>query len=322
MTVNFGILGAASFAKRQMAPAIQAANGARLYGLASNGRTPPADFATYQPDLKTYDSYEALLDDPDIHAVYIPLPNHMHIEWSLKALDAGKHVLCEKPIAMQAEEIDALIEKRDQTGLLATEAYMIVHHPQWQRAKHLLQDGAVGKLIHVDGHFSFDNSSDKTNIRNRPETGGGGIPDIGVYTFGSTRWMTEAEPKEITYADIDYENDVDVLARVSARFEGFSAHWVNSMRMNPYQEMRFVGDEGVLRLTAPFNPLTYGPAELYLHQNTGGLRKESFPGVNQYVEQVQNFCAAIEDPKSFAWQLEDARGTQAMIDAVFAKARF
>lgn len=319
--VNWGILGAAKFAKEHMAPAIQAATGARLYGLASNGRTPPADFAPYQPDLKTYDSYEALLADPAIDAVYIPLPNHMHVEWSLKALDAGKHVLCEKPIAMQADEIDALIAKRDETGLLAAEAYMIVHHPQWQRAKHLLQDGAIGKLIHVDGHFSYDNSTDTDNIRNRSETGGGGIPDIGVYTYGSTRWMTEQEPREITYADIDFENEVDVLARVSARFDGFSAHWVNSMRMNAYQEMRFVGDKGVLRLTAPFNPLVYGPAEVLVHQDNGGIRKESFPGVNHYIEQVQNFCAAISDPASYAWTLENARGTQAMIDAVFAKAR-
>ena len=319
--VNWGILGAAKFAREHMAPAIQAARGARLYAVASNGRQPPEDFAPYQPDLKTFQSYDDLLADPDVDAVYVPLPNHLHVEWTLKALDAGKHVLTEKPIALKADEIDALIAKRDETGLLAAEAYMIVHHPQWQRAKHLLEDGAIGTLIHVDGHFSYDNSEDTGNIRNRPETGGGGIPDIGVYTYGATRWMTGKEPSEITHANVTFENGVDVIARVAAQFDGFTAHWINSMRMMAYQEMRFIGDTGVLRLTAPFNPLVYGEAKILLHQQGGSVRTESFPGVNHYVEQVQNFGAAIANPQSYGWTLEDARGTQAMIDQVFAAAR-
>ena len=318
--VNWGILGASGFAKKQMAPAIHMAQNARLYGVAS--RSGNADgFADYQPDLRVYKGYESMLDDPEIDAVYIPLPNHLHVEWTLKALDAGKHVLCEKPIAMKADEIDGLIAARDRSGLLASEAYMIVHHPQWQRAKHLLADGAIGDLIHVDGHFSYDNSSDTANIRNHPETGGGGIPDIGVYTYGCTRWVTGKEPIEITHADVDFENGVDVLARVSARFDGFSAHWVNSMRMSDCQEMRFVGSGGTMWLTAPFNPMIYGDAELRLRQADGTMRCEKFPGINHYVLQVENFGKAIADPKGYAWTLEDAKGTQTVIDMVFDQAR-
>jgi predicted dehydrogenase len=129
--------------------------------------------------LRVHDSYEALLADPGIDAVYIPLPNHLHVEWTLRAIAAGKHVLTEKPVAMAAAEIDRLIAARDASGLQVAEAYMIVHHPQWQRARALLAEGAIGTLRHVDGAFSYDNRTDPGNIRNRPETGGGGIPTSG-----------------------------------------------------------------------------------------------------------------------------------------------
>lgn len=320
MTVNWGILGASTFACEHMAPAIHAAGGARLAGLATSAAAKAAPFQAFCPDIKVYDGYDALLNDPEIDAVYIPLPNHLHVEWTKRALQAGKHVLAEKPIAMSAGEIDALIDARDASGKFATEAYMIVHHPQWQRAKALYEEGAIGKLLHVDGLFSYDNSTDTDNIRNKPDTGGGGIPDIGVYTYGSTRWLTGAEPVEITQADVDFENDVDVLARVSARFPDFSAHWVNSMRMHLCQEMTFVGSDGVLKLTAPFNSGIFDQAEVILSQ---GMSRtvERFPGVNQYVLQVEAFGRHIKDGDAYPWSLEDAKGTQAMIDKVFAKAR-
>jgi hypothetical protein len=143
-----------------------------------------------------HSSYEALLADPSIDAVYIPLPNHMHVEWTLKALQAGKHVLTEKPIALRAGEIDQIIAERDRTGLLAAEAYMIVHHPQWQRAKEWLEAGEIGTLRHVDAAFSF-HLTDMENIRNRPDTGGGSLRDIGVYTFGSARFVTGAEAEAV-----------------------------------------------------------------------------------------------------------------------------
>ena len=171
--VNWGVLGASKFAREHMAPAIHAARGARLAALATSDPGKAVPFQDFCPDLRVHATYEALLADPGIEAVYIPLPHTLHVEWTLKALDAGKHVLCEKPIAMQAAEIDRLIEARDRTGLLAAEAYMIVHHPQWQRARQLVQEGAIGRIRHADCAFSYDNSADPGNIRNRPETGGG-----------------------------------------------------------------------------------------------------------------------------------------------------
>ena len=317
--IKWGILGAAKFARQHMAPAIHAANGAQLVALATSDPIKAEGFSAFCPDLRVHHSYDDLLADPEIDAVYIPLPNHLHVEWSLKALAAGKHVLCEKPMAMAAGEYDALIAARDASGCFATEAYMIVHHPQWQRARQLFREGQIGRLIHVEGLFGYDNSSDPGNVRNKPDTGGGGIPDIGVYTYGATRWLSGAEPVEITHADVDFESGVDVLARVSARFADFSAHWVNSMRMHPCQDMTFVGSEGMIRLTAPFNPGVFGTARVELHKGST-ITEERFPGANHYRLQVEAFSAHLRDGAGYPWQLEDARGTQALIDAVFAKA--
>ena len=172
--VRWGIRGAAKFAREFMGPAIHAARGAQLAAVATRDVTKAEAFAAFCPGLRVHDSYDALLDDPEIDAVYIPLPNHMHVEWTLKALAAGKHVLCEKPITMHASEFDQLIAARDASGKLAAEAYMIVHHPQWQHGRQLVAVGAIGRVRHVTGAFSFDNRTDVGNIRNKAETGGGG----------------------------------------------------------------------------------------------------------------------------------------------------
>jgi predicted dehydrogenase len=314
--VKWGILGAAEFARKFMAPAIHAARGAELYALATSTPAKAEAFRDFAPGLKVHASYEALLADPEVEAVYIPLPNTLHIEWSKKAVAAGKHVLTEKPIAMKAGEIDELIALRDASGLMVTEAYMIVHHPQWQRARALLAEGAIGRLIHVEGVFTY-HLTDLANIRNRPETGGGGIPDIGVYTYGSTRWATGQEPLRIDRAAIRWENGVDTIADVSASFPGFTAHFINATRMAPLQDMTFHGDEGVMRLTAPFNAAVFSQAELELRKGMT-VTTERWPGVNHYVLQVENFCRSLREGAAYPWSLEDARGTQAMIDMVFA----
>jgi predicted dehydrogenase len=268
-----------------------------------------------------FDSYDALLADPEIDAVYIPLPNHLHVEWAKKAMRAGKHVLCEKPIAMKADEIDALIALRDETGLLCAEAYMIVHHPQWHRAREIVQSGGIGDLVLVDAVFSYDNSADVENIRNTPETGGGGIPDIGVYTFGSVRFVTGQEPATVA-AQITWENGVDVFAHVTADFASFRYSSVTSMRMHPRQEVSFHGRDGVLKLTAPFNPAVFGEAQLQWQRNkhSGGppsVTIERWPDANHYVLQVEAFCRSVREGAAYPATLEFAKGTQAMIDQVF-----
>ena len=323
--VRWGVLGAAKFAREYMAPAIHAARGAELFALATTDPAKAAGFQEFCPGIKVHGSYDALLADPEVDVVYIPLPNHIHVLWTLKALAAGKHVLTEKPIAMHAHEIDQIIHARDAAGKLAAEAYMIVFHPQWRRAKELVEQGAIGKIAHVDAAFSYDNRDDTDNIRNRPETGGGGVRDIGVYTYGSMRFVTGAEPVEL-HAKLKRENGVDTWAQVNAEMAGpggrFSYSAMTSMRLFMRQEVVFQGDKGIIRVAnAPFNAAIHDQAQLELHQPGQKVTVERFPGVNQYKLQVEAFSHSVRTGAPYACPLEFVRGTQAMIDMVFAAAR-
>ena len=318
MTVlRWGILGAAKFAREHMGPAIHAASGAELVAIATSKPEKAAGFAAFAPRIAVFDSYEGLLNDPSIDAVYIPLPNHLHVEYTLKALAAGKHVLCEKPMTLQAAEFDTLIAARDAAGKLAAEAYMIVHHPQFIRARELVQGGAIGDLVHVDATFSYFND-DQTNIRAHPHLGGGGLRDIGVYTFGAARFVSGQEPLSVPYANLRFDNGVDVFAQVAAVFPDFTYAATVSMRMYPRQEIVFHGDKGVLRLNCPFNAGVFGHAELTLENTGRTVVTERWPGVNQYVLQVENFCKSVQTGADYPCPLAFSQGTQAMIDMVFA----
>ncbi len=318
--LRWGILGAAKFAREHMGPAIHMAPHNDLVAIATSSTEKAAPFQAMRPGIQVHLAYEDLLNDPDVDAVYIPLPNHMHIEWAKRAIAAGKHVLCEKPISMQVSEIDELIALRDASDLLVAEAYMIVHHPQWHYARELVQSGAIGTLIQVDGVFSYNNATDLNNIRNRADAGGGGLRDIGVYTFGSTRFVTGQEPDEIQLSDIKWENGIDAWAHVAAKFPDFRFTGVTSMRMAPRQEMNFHGDKGWVKLTAPFNPSVFDQAEVHLMRSDMVVETKRFPTVNHYVNQVVNFCAAVIDGAPYPCPLEFSRGTQAMIDMAFEKA--
>lgn len=318
--VRWGILGAANFAREQMAPAIHAAKGAELAALATSSPEKAAGFQAFCPSLTIHSTYEALLADPSIDAVYIPLPNHLHVEWSLKALAAGKHVLTEKPIALQASEIDQIIAARDASGLLAAEAYMIVHHPQWQRAKAWLEAGEIGTLRHVDAAFTF-HLTDLENIRNRPDAGGGSLRDIGVYTFGSARFVTSSEPVDLS-ARLILENGVDTFAQVAGIMDGphgrFTYGSMTSMRLYNRQVVTFQGDKGMIRVEGgPFNANVNDMAEVELHQNGNRVITERFPTANHYVLQVEAFGRSIREGAAYPCPLEFVKGTQAMMDTVY-----
>ena len=319
-TIRWGILGAAKFAREHMGPAIHAAHGAELAALATSDPAKAEGFRAFCPSLRLHASYEALLADPGIDAVYIPLPNHLHVEWTLKALRAGKHVLTEKPIALRADEIDAIIEERDRTGLLAAEAYMITHHPQWHRAKEWLDAGEIGTLRHVDAAFSF-NLTDGANIRNRPDTGGGSLRDIGVYTFGSARFVTGAEAVAIE-SRLVRENGIDTHALVFGRMEGqgrsFTYHSMTSMRLYNRQVVTFQGDRGMIRLEGgPFNANVNDMAEVELHVQGNRVITDRFPAAPQYRLQVEAFGRSVRDGVPYPCPLEFVRGTQAMMDMAY-----
>ena len=319
-TLRWGILGAAKFAREHMGPAIHLAPHNDLVAIATSSMDKAAPFQALRPGLQVHLDYDDLLNDPDVDAVYIPLPNHLHIEWTKRAIAAGKHVLCEKPISMQASEIDDLIALRDASGLVVAEAYMIVHHPQWIYARDLVRSGAIGRIVQVDGVFSYNNAADTGNIRNRADMGGGGLRDIGVYTFGSTRFVTGQEPNDIQLADIMWENGIDAWAHVAAKFPDFRFSGVTSMRMAARQEMNFHGDTGWVKLTAPFNPSVFDQAEVHLMRGDMVVETKRFPAVNHYVNQVVNFRASVIDGAEYPCPLEFSRGTQVMIDQVFEKA--
>ena len=315
--LRWGVLGASKFALEHLIPAIQLARNNSFKALASSSKEKAAAFVQLEPEIEIYRSYEELLADDRINAVYIPLPNTMHVDWTIRAIKSGKHVLCEKPIAMRAKEIDELIKLRNTTGLLVAEAYMIVHHPQWIKAKEIVQSGVLGDLIQVDAVFSYNNQADLENIRNNSNMGGGGLPDIGVYTLGSVRFVTDQEPAAIRHVDIKYENGVDVWALAAFDFPKFKFTSITSMRMAPRQEVTFQGTDGFIKLTAPFNPLVYDKAEIIKRMNDGTEEVFSYPGVSQYVNQIEAFSDAVLNEKTYPCSLEFSQGTQAMIDSIF-----
>ncbi|MEM1429822.1 MAG: Gfo/Idh/MocA family oxidoreductase [Pseudomonadota bacterium] len=316
--IRWGILGAAAFAQKHMAPAIHAAQGAALAALATSSPGKADAFAAFAPGLRVHDSYDALLADPEIDAVYVPLPNHLHVEWTEKCLAAGKPVLTEKPIAMAERDFDRLIAARDKAGLLAAEAYMILHHPQWQRARALVAEGAIGDVLHVHGAFSYDNR-DPANIRNRPETGGGGLRDIGVYPIGAARYVTGQEPVLLD-THLVYEGGVDTYAEATCTLGDARFSFRVSTRASLWQEMTFHGSDGVLRLSAPFNAGNFGPAKLHLLRPGQGEETQMYFSDAQYVLQVEAFGHTLRTGAPYPVPLEFSRGTQALIDKMFAAA--
>lgn len=315
--VRWGVLSAGKIAREWVAPALDRAARGELVAIAS--RTPgKAEELAAPYGARTHATYEALLADPGVDAIYIPLPNGDHVEWTAKCLEAGKHVLCEKPLALKASEIDGLIALRDRAGLLAAEAFMVTHHPQWVRVRDLLAQGAIGRLRQVQGAFTFFND-DPTNIRNMPELGGGALRDIGVYPSVVTRFVTGQEPEAIA-AEIEWDRGIDATARVQAKFPDFHMDFYVSMRMAPRQLMTFHGDKGWLSVHAAFNAGAYGDEVIELRGAESVATLERFPRADQYLAQADAFNASILDGAPYACPLEFSRGNQLMIDMIYASA--
>ncbi|MBF9045206.1 Gfo/Idh/MocA family oxidoreductase [Rhodobacterales bacterium HKCCE4037] len=318
--LTWGVLGTARFALGTMAPAIHAASRSRLKSVATRSPDRAAPFTERFPGIEVVGDYDAILADPEIDAVYVPLPNALHTEWSVKAAEAGKHVLCEKPIGLSTGDIDTLIAARDATGKLIAEAWMPAHHPQWSRARDLIADGAIGDLHTVTGSFSFG-GLDPSNIRLSQEMGGGALYDIGVYPIGTFRFATGLEPDPV-HVDWTIENGVDTSAWVAARAGDVRFNFHVSMRTTKHQHMTFHGTAGTLTLTVPFNAHYWGEASIRLNrENDTEAEVTRFPDVDQYVLQVENVAAHVLDGAAFGNPLEFTRGTQSTLDAIFAMGR-
>ncbi len=274
---------------------------------------------------KAYGSYEELLADPEIDAIYNPLPNQLHVPWTIKAAEAGKHVLCEKPLSMTVAEAKSLLEVRARTGVKIGEAFMIRSYPQWLRVRELLAEGRVGELRAVTGVFSYYNVDPK-NIRNKVESGGGALMDIGCYLIHASRYAFRQEPSRVVgLIDHDPQMGTDRLTSAILDFPGGQAIFTCSTQLIPYQRIQFLGTRGRIEIEIPFNAPPDRPTRIFVDATgdlTGAdISTETFPVCDQYTLQGDAFARAVFENTEVPVPLEDAIGNMAAIEAVFRSAR-
>jgi predicted dehydrogenase len=322
--VRWGIISTAKIGTVKVIPAMQRGTLCRIEGIASRdlGRAQAA--ATQLGIGKAYGSYEELLADPDIEAVYNPLPNHLHVPVSAQAAEAGKHVLCEKPLALTAAEAATLIEVRDRSGVLMQEAFMVRHHPQWLRVRELVREGRIGDLRAIQGFFSYNNTNPE-NIRNKADIGGGGIYDIGCYPIVGSRYLFGNEPlRVVSLIERDPVMKIDRLASALLEFPNGYAQFTCSTQLVPYQRIQFFGTAGRLEIEIPFNAPPDKGCRIFVDDGSAlgdvSARAESFDVVDQYTLQGDAFSEAIRTGKPLEFPLEDAVKNMRVIDAVFRSA--
>lgn len=316
--VRFGILSTAKIAREAVIPAILDAQNAVVTAIASRDLAKARELADRFGVPHAFGSYEAMLASDIIDAVYIPLPTSQHVEWTVKAADAGKHVLCEKPIALGAGDIAPLIAARDRNAVVVSEAFMVAYAPVWRKVRELLAQGAIGRLKHVQGVFTYFND-DPENMRNVPALGGGALPDIGVYPTITTRFATGQEPRRVhATVERDPRFGTDVYASVKADFGSFELTFYVSTQLALRQSMVFHGTEGFLEVKSPFNGDRYGAEEIELTtQGHGESRVFRFPDGRQYRRQVEAFARAVAGDRSEVVSLEASVLNQKLIDAVY-----
>lgn len=322
--IRWGVLGVAKIATVKVIPAMQRGNLTELVAIASRDPQKASAAAAQLNISKSFGSYEELLSDPDIDAVYNPLPNHLHVPWSIRAAEAGKHVLCEKPIALSSAECMTLIEARDRTGVRMGEAFMVRTHPQWVRARELVRSGAIGDLVSISGAFSYTNRDPK-NIRNIPDYGGGALMDIGCYPIHISRFLFGAEPiRAVGAVQRDPDFGTDRLTSAVLEFPQGHAVFTCSTQMVPYQRVQILGTTGRIEMEIPFNAPPDRPCRLFVDDGRdvfgSGIRVEEFPVCDQYTIQGDRFSEAILNGTEVPVPLEDSLANMRVIEEIFASA--
>ncbi|MBI5282943.1 MAG: Gfo/Idh/MocA family oxidoreductase [Candidatus Solibacter usitatus] len=317
---RWGVLGVAGIAVNKVIPAMQKCEHAEITAIASRDAAKAAGAAAALGIGKHYGSYEALLADGEIDVIYNPLPNHLHVPWSKRALEAGKHVLCEKPLALSTAEVRCLMEVRDRTGLQAGEAFMVATHPQWLRAREIVRSGQIGELRAVSVVFSYFNR-DPENVRNVPEYGGGGLMDIGCYAIFGSRFLFGAEPlRAAGVLELDPDFGTDRLASAALEFPNGQANFVCSMQMVPSQRVVALGTLGRIEIEIPFNAPPDAPCRLWVDDGSdlaGRSRvEETFAVCDQYTVQGDAFSRAVMGEGEVPVPLEDSLRTMAAIEAI------
>ncbi|MEO5944092.1 MAG: Gfo/Idh/MocA family oxidoreductase [Ferruginibacter sp.] len=315
--IRWGILSTAKIGREKVIPAMQEGEHSTITAIASANTEAAKTIATQHNIEKVYDSYEALLADPDIDAVYIPLPNHLHVPWSIKCLQAGKHVLCEKPIALSSAEAEELLQASlKYPHLKIMEAFMYRFHPQWHTVKKMIHDGGIGTLKNIQSTFSYYNVDPK-DIRNKKEMGGGGLMDIGCYPISISRFIFAKEPQRVFGAlEFDPVFQTDTVASAILDFGNGIATFTCSTQMAPYQRANIIGTEGRIELQWPFNASPENPATIWLHSKDES-REINFENVDQYTLQGDQFSLAILNNEPVPTPVTDAVNNMKIIEAIF-----
>jgi predicted dehydrogenase len=324
--VKWGVLGAASIATKKVIPGMQKGEWSEIAAIASRDLKKAEEAGRKLGIPRAYGSYEELLADSEIEAIYNPLPNHLHVPWSIKAAETGKHVLCEKPLSLTVAEARTLLAVRERCGVKIGEAFMVKTHPQWLRARELIRNGVIGELRAIVGAFSYFNR-DPANVRNKAEWGGGGIMDIGCYAITTSRFIFGEEPGRVAgLVERDPDFKTDRLTSAILEFPSGQAVFTCSTQMVPYQRMQFLGTKGRIEIEIPFNAPNDRPTRIIVDDGRdvfgGGIRMETIPVCDQYTVQGDAFSRAIREGSEVPVPLEDAIANMAVIEAIFRAGEF
>lgn len=314
--IKWGILGAAAIATEHVIPAIINSEHGEVYAIASRSYDKAKSAADKLNIPQYYDSYEKLLADKEVDAVYIPLPNHMHVPWSIKALEAGKHVLVEKPIGLSSVEAEKLLEEsKKYQHLKIMEAFMYKHHPQWLKAKELVESGVIGEVKTIQSFFAFFDD-DPNSIVNSKEYGGGSLMDIGCYPISLSRFIYNSEPEKV-YANIDYHPNygIDINATALMIFKEGTSSFFSSIQFEERQQAQIYGTEGKIEFQIPFNPIANQKSKIFLHRN-GKTEEIIFEPCDQYTIQADLFAKAIINDTDVPTPLQDAVANMKVIEKI------
>ena len=322
--LRWGVLSTANIGLKKVIPAMQRGQHTTVAAIASRNLAKAREAAEALEVPTAYGSYEELLADPNIDAIYNPLPNQLHVPWTIKAAEAGKHVLCEKPLSLTVAEARTLLDVRARTGVKISEAFMIRSFPQWHRVRQLLREGRVGQLRAVTGFFSYFNI-DLSNIRNQEECGGGALYDIGCYLIHVSRYGFGQEPSRVVACiDRDPNTRTDRLTSALLEFPRGHSIFTCSTQLIPYQRVQFLGTRGRIEVEIPFNAPIDRPARIFVDSSgdlTGaGITTEIFPAGDQYTFQGDAFARAVRENAEVPVSLEDSIANMAVIEAVFRSA--
>ena len=322
--VKWGIISTADIGLAKVIPGMLRSDRIEITAISSRDLSKAKQAAGKLGIPKAYGSYEEMLADPDIEAVYNPLPNHLHVPLTEQAADAGKHVLCEKPIALTAREAERLVAARDRNNVLIQEAFMVRSHPQWLRARDLIREGRIGKLRAVQALFSYYNT-DPNNVRNMADIGGGALYDIGCYPITTSRFIFDAEPtRVVALMERDPNFKTDRLLSVIMDFPSGQASFLVSTQLVSYQRVQICGTEGRIEIQIPFNAPPQKPCVLFIDDGNelgdASRQSEKFEIVDQYQLQGELFSDAVRGERSQIVPLENSIANMRVIDAVFRSA--